>query len=78
MVWMLAAFAGLFFGPLLFAVWRPTAPISQPILWLQRTSGFDGFILVYTLTMIVLIGIIRTGSTFFEHAVSTPKREPIA
>jgi hypothetical protein len=63
---MLAAFAGLFFGPLAFAVLRPDAPISQPVLWLRRVSGPDAFVLTYGLSMIVIIAIIYTGHTFVE------------
>ena len=70
MVWMLGAFAGLFLAPILFSVWRPAAPISQPVLWLQRTSGSEWFILTYSVAMVALIGIIRTGCTFFDHVTN--------
>jgi hypothetical protein len=66
MVWMLAAFFGLFFGPLLFAVWRPTAPISQPVLWLRRVSGQDAFYLTYGLSMFAIIAVIYAGQDFVE------------
>jgi hypothetical protein len=66
MVWMLAAFIGLFLGPLAFTVWRPTAPISQPILWLRRVSGPDAFILTYSLSMLLIIAIVFTGQDFLQ------------
>ena len=66
-VWMFGAFSGLFFGPLTFAISKPTAPISQPILWLRRISGADGFLWTYTLTMFVFIGVVYTGHTLLEY-----------
>ena len=66
LVWFLAAFVGLFLGPLAFAVWRPTAPISQPVLWLRRISGPDAFILTYGLSMLLVIAIVYSGQSFVE------------
>jgi len=67
MVWMLGAFMGIYLGPLAFAVFRPAAPVSQPILWLIRVLDSDTFILTYTLIMLVFIGIVLTGHTLLEH-----------
>jgi vacuolar-type H+-ATPase subunit I/STV1 len=66
-IWMMGAFFGLFFGPALFAIWRPEAPISQPILWLRRISGSEAFVLTYTLSMMAFIGIIHTGHTLLNY-----------
>ena len=71
-IWMFAAFAGLFFGPLAFAVWRPETFIFQPVLWLRRVSGPDAFILTYGISMLVIIGVIYTGHTFRERANPHP------
>lgn len=68
MIWMLAAFAGLFLGPILFFAWRPSAPISQPILWLRNVSGSnDAFLLSYTIAMITFISVIRAGCSFVDY-----------
>ncbi|SKA92989.1 hypothetical protein SAMN02745166_02020 [Prosthecobacter debontii] len=70
-VWMLGAFAGLFLGPLLFAIWRPTAPISQPVFWLLRTSGPEWSLIIYTFVMWICIGLVRVGCSFFEYVTAT-------
>ncbi len=77
MIWFLGAFVGLFLGPLVFAVWRPAAPISQPILWLRRVSGPpDAFLLTYTLMMMAFIGIVFTGYSFLEYLRNDRNAEP--
>jgi hypothetical protein len=71
MVWMVAAFFGLFLGPLALAVWRPAAPISQPIIWLRRVSGPNGFPFTYGLSMLVIVGVVYTGQTFRSNSRGT-------
>jgi hypothetical protein len=75
MLWMLSAFTGLFLGPILFAVWRPTAPISQPVLWLQRISGPEWSIVSYTLAMLMFIGLVRVGCSFFDYVTRTKSHQ---
>ena len=76
MIWFLGAFVGLFLGPLAFSVWRPAAPISQPILWLRRISGSEAFILTYTLVMMAFIGIVFTGYSFLDYIRTDRNTEP--
>jgi len=67
MIWILGAVGGLYLGPLAFAVWRPAAPISQPVLWLRRVSEPDAFMLIYTLVMMTFIGVVYIGHSFLEY-----------
>jgi hypothetical protein len=67
MIWILGAFVGLFLGPLAVSVWRPAAPISQPVLWLRQVSEPDAFMLIYTLVMVIFIGVVYIGHSFLEY-----------
>jgi hypothetical protein len=71
-VLMLCGCFGLFFAPLSFAVWRPAAPIAQPVIWLRRISGAEAFPLTYTLVMCAIIAIVFTGYAFHESLRKQP------
>lgn len=72
MVWMLGAFAGLFLEPIFYSNFRPDAPVSRMVHWVKRAVGPEDFVLVYTLGMLAMIAIIRTGCTFFEYVTKDP------
>ena len=46
------------FGPLLFAVWRPDAPIALPVIWLHRLLGTEIYMLTHVIISVVLWSIL--------------------
>lgn len=59
-------------GAHLYSNFRPDAPVSRLVHWVKRAAGPEDFVLVYTLGMLAIIAIIRTGCTFFEYVTKDP------
>ena len=62
------------FGPVAFAMWRPDAPISQPIIWLGRTVGPTPFIVIYFSVMTAVAFILMWGIHVHDYTHQQPKR----
>ncbi len=74
MIWTLAAFSGLFLGPLVYALWRPEAPLSRLVRRLYSAPGDDSSILIYSSVMIAIIGLIYSGHTFLNYVSQESKK----
>ncbi|HWL52474.1 MAG TPA: hypothetical protein VNQ90_08570 [Chthoniobacteraceae bacterium] len=54
----LGGMVAIMFGPLVFAILQPDAPISQPVLWLRQYAGKDEFLLIYSFIQIPITVIL--------------------
>jgi len=63
------------FGPAAFAMWRPDAPISRPIIWLGRAVGPTAFMVIYFSVMVAVAFILMWGIRVHDYTDKQRKRD---